>query len=409
MSGPNSDHSSPETDLLWNWGEAGPRKVWTQPCGSGYGMPIVVHDIVYVLALEDDHTTVVARSADTGNEIWKWLGPEASYEDKYEDYSDGPYSTPCWNDGILYAITGEGVLVAIDAQNGQSLRELNLLNEFAAPVGPFPWGTSPRIFQVDGEDRMLINVGGQESSGVVCLNPSDFSVVWKSTDEGRCYATPRVTSVGNTQVAIVFTDKNVLGLNATDGTLLWSEKFGVRGDPMLRSNSVSPLVVDGDPKSVYVTAGPGAGVLKIDLLPNAEPAIENLGRRVLDSQFNNMVCDGDYLYGYTSKWNRQAQFRCIDRFDGEIVWEHDSELQRGSSILVDSHLLLLGEAGHLAAFEAGPEGPNVVSATTEPVVEGPAYTAPVLSNGRLFIRTERELTCFELRSQQTPSLSEDSL
>lgn len=402
MSGPLSNHSSPETQLDWSWGGDGPGKLWSKPCGSGYSMPIVANGTVYILGREANRTTLVARSVQDGSESWRWNDEPAKYTDEFETYSDGSYSTPCIAGDHLYLITGDGILVDLITETGVQQRKLDLLGEFDAPVGPFPWGTSLLVIEPDGVEqqrRLVINVGGANNSGMVCINASDFSTVWTGTSEGRSYASPRLAMIGDRQVIIQLTQRNVVALEANSGQLLWSTKFGGRGDPTRRANSVSPLLIPGEPTRAFITAGPGVGLLRVTMESIDHIESELFGsekNRTLDSQFNNLVTDGQRLYGFTSKWNRQAQFRCIDMETGDVLWSWDSVLQRGGSVFVDNRILALGEDGHLAAISATSVGPRILAMTTSPVIEGPCYSAPVIAGGRLFIRTEREVACFRL-------------
>lgn len=365
-------------------------------------MPIVANGTVYILGREENQTTLVARSVQDGSESWRWNGEPAKYTDEFETYSDGPYSTPCIAGDHVYLITGDGILVDLMAETGVQQRKLDLLSEFDAPVGPFPWGTSLLVIEPDDDKRqrrLVINVGGANDSGMVCINASDFSTIWKSTSEGRSYASPRLAMIGDQQVIIQLTQRNVVVLEANSGQLLWSVKFGGRGDPTRRANSVSPLLIAGEPARAFITVGPGVGLLRVTMESIDQIDSELFGsekNRTLDSQFNNLATDGQRLYGFTSKWNRQAQLRCIDLETGDILWSWDSVLQRGGSIFVDNRILALGEDGHLAVVAATSDGPNVLAMTTSPVIEGPCYSAPVIAGGRLFIRTEREVTCFRL-------------
>lgn len=409
MSGPVGDHRSPARGLNWDWPEAGPPRAWSAECGSGYGMPVVSDGRTMILAKEDDKTSLTALSINDGLQEWRWDAAPAAYTDDYEDYSDGPYSTPTVQWGRVFAITGDGLLVVLDAANGDELARLDLLDTYNAPVGPFPWGTSPFAFEADGSRRVLINVGGPEA-GVVCLDAETLATIWKTTDEGRSYATPRVFQFGDRLVAALLTAKNALLLDANDGSEIWSKTFGVSGDPKLRANSVSPMVVASEPLSIFFTAGPGAGLLCVEARSLDDVSAEmfgSLGRRTLDSQFNNLTHDGERLCGFTSKWNRQANLRCIRLSDGELLWEYDSDLQRGASIAVDGKLIVLGEDGHLALMELSADGPNVLYQSKEPLIEGPCYTAPVLANGRLLIRTEREVVCFDIRPESPEDESVD--
>ncbi len=57
----------------------------------------------------------------------------------------------------------------------------------------------------------------------------------------------------------------------------------------------------------------------------------------------------------------------------------------------------MGEAGQLGLFEPTPEGPREISRFQVPGMKYPCWTAPVLSDGRLFLRSEDQLLSYQLR------------
>jgi hypothetical protein len=68
-------------------------------------------------------------------------------------------------------------------------------------------------------------------------------------------------------------------------------------------------------------------------------------------------------------------------------------------ILVQGHLIVLGERGRLFVVEASPAAYKQVSAT-EPLVTYPAWNPPILANGLLYVRGADKLRCFDLRQER---------
>ena len=114
------------------------------------------------------------------------------------------------------------------------------------------------------------------------------------------------------------------------------------------------------------------------------------------SQFNNFVAVNECVFGFTSKWNRQAQFRCLDIGTGEIRWEWPAEMGRGSIITADGHFYLWGEAGEFAVLSINTTQPNVVYRAKRPLLTGPTYSAPVIARKKLLLRNEKQLIAIDL-------------
>ena len=148
---------------------------------------------------------------------------------------------------------------------------------------------------------------------------------------------------------------------------------------------------------VLITAGPGAGSVCLRILPDGNYEELWRDRRVLDSQYNNLVCIDGFVYGYPSKWNGGAKFRCLELATGDLQWKWPAIIDRGSSLAVDGRFILLGETGHLATLKIDPAEPRPMSMTAEPIIDGPCYTQPALHRGLLYLRSEQKLLCLNLR------------
>ena len=69
---------------------------------------------------------------------------------------------------------------------------------------------------------------------------------------------------------------------------------------------------------------------------------------------------------------------------------------RSSFLYVDGHILNLVEDGTLELIEATPEKYEPVATMTIDSLGSPAWSAPVLSHGLLYLRGSKTLACFEL-------------
>lgn len=63
-------------------------------------------------------------------------------------------------------------------------------------------------------------------------------------------------------------------------------------------------------------------------------------------------------------------------------------------ILADQHLIVLGTSGLLGLVEATPEAYREKGLVQ--VLSGKCYAPPSLANGKLFIRSPKEMVCLDL-------------
>jgi hypothetical protein len=81
-------------------------------------------------------------------------------------------------------------------------------------------------------------------------------------------------------------------------------------------------------------------------------------------------------------------------------WRHDTrtpnKFGRGSAILADGKLIALGEGGLLGLLNPTPERPDEISRWQVPGMYYPSWAAPVLSDKKLYLRSENQLICLNI-------------
>ena len=104
--------------------------------------------------------------------------------------------------------------------------------------------------------------------------------------------------------------------------------------------------------------------------------------------------------------------RCLEWKTGKVTWDVPG-LTRSSLLYVDGHFICLSENGALRLIKANPrkfevvaavmlrdqnkqgaEDPNSLGAL--PLLKYPAWAAPILSHGLLYVRGANRLVCLEL-------------
>jgi hypothetical protein len=132
------------------------------------------------------------------------------------------------------------------------------------------------------------------------------------------------------------------------------------------------------------------------------------------------VLHDGYLYAFSGRNEPDATFRCVEFKTGRLCWVRDERWRshsspqppvygRGSAILADGKLIVLGEGGRLGLFALNPRQPEEICSWQVPQLRYPCWAAPVLSRKRLYLRSENRLVCFdlerlsELRSKHEPA------
>jgi outer membrane protein assembly factor BamB len=150
-------------------------------------------------------------------------------------------------------------------------------------------------------------------------------------------------------------------------------------------NAADPIVIGGD--RFFITSGYGHGCALIQV-SGGEPTLvwEN---KNMSSQMSGGVLWQGHVYGIDDK-----QLRCLSLDTGEVKWTEKS-VGKGSLMLADGKLIVLGEKGELYCAETSPAGFKVISRAQ--VLGGKCWTTPVLSNGRIYCRNAKgDFVCLDV-------------
>jgi outer membrane protein assembly factor BamB len=337
--------------------------------------------------------TLTCFDVSTGHPRWQFSNP-TSYQCKTH-YSSGPYSTPVMDDVRVYAWGTEGNLYCLARADGTLLWQRELWREFGVePRGYFPPAGSPLLVG----DRLIINLGAADAgAGIIALDKHDGRTLWTATKHRAGCATPCAATIHGRSFAFVFTADGLVELDPQTGREYWQIAFRANNPELV--NATSPIVY----QDIVFVSGYSLGSLCIQVQPDGSyQELWRDKRRNLDSQYNPVICIDGWVYGFAAL---DDTLRCIKLRTGELAWKGLRELERGAAIAVGQQLIVLGTRGHLASVRIDPRRLNVLSQPKEPVLAAPAYSFPALHRGRLLIRNEAELVCFDLRALKATSTS----
>ena len=395
--GPNRDGISKETGLLHEWPAAGRTLIWQlTDVGSGYSTPSVAGGRIYLLGNQGmDDEFVQARNEQDGTLVWSTHIGKVGNPDQQPPYP-GARSTPTVDGEVLYALGSDGDLACLQLSNGSTRWHKNLRSDFGGEPGVWAYSESPLI---DGE-TLVCTPGGDAT--IVALNKKTGETIWKAAlpdGDQAAYASAIVATIDGVKQYVQFVQKGVVGLDAKTGALLWSYGRTAKGSA---ANIPTP-VVDG--KFIYTAAGmSGGGLVKIDKTADAEAKFD--ANQVyfagnLPKAIGGAVKVNGYLYGT----NTQA-LQCVDFSTGDVKWT-ERGIGAGSVLYADGNLYLHGEDGEVALVEATPDGyhekgrftPPDAPDRSAPGLSMKAWAYPVLANGRLYIRDQNHLWCYDVKAK----------
>jgi outer membrane protein assembly factor BamB len=186
--------------------------------------------------------------------------------------------------------------------------------------------------------------------------------------------------------------QSVGAVNAKDGSLLWKVPF-----PGKTAVIPTPIFHDGH---VFVAAGYGVGakLIKIGEGNKAEDLNPEPNPNMINHHGGVVLVNGN-LYGYSDK----GGWTCLDFKTGAVKWQENAALKKGAIHYADGKLYLLEEnTGTVALIDASPDGWKehsrftLTPQTTQRNPKGKVWTHPVVANGKLFLRDQELLFCFDV-------------
>ncbi|MHB8902586.1 MAG: outer membrane protein assembly factor BamB family protein [Thermoguttaceae bacterium] len=377
--GPARDGKSPDTGLLKTWPEGGPPLLWrAQGIGSGYASIAVVDGKVYTTGQIDER--LVISVFDTEGKRLAQVPHDTAWTKNYP----GSRSTPTLDGGNLYLVSGHGLVGCYDTRSMRARWSVRM-SDFGG--SPPEWGYAESVL-ILGE-LAIITPGG--SKCIVALNKNTGQPVWASSgfQAGAQYSSCFAFQFGGVPIIAAGTHGGLVGVDARNGRALFT-------NPFAEGNTAScptPVAADG---YVFWAVGYGKGgiCLKLQGARDRITADQAWTTGDMDCQHGGYIVHEGHVYGN----NGGAGWACIELTTGKTVWK-ERGVGKGSVCFADGMLYLFAENGGRAALATcSPEG---LEMRGEFSVEGQgtSWAHPVVIGGRLYLRYDDNLYCFNVKGQ----------
>jgi len=417
--GPRGNGTSPERIALREWPAEGPPVAWKAKIKMGWSSPSVSKGEVFVAWTEQSNgmaETIACLDAATGAEKWKYTYDIGPYWKRNIGWAPGGFrSTPAVDDLYVYTLGAIGHLHCLDRKTGKVVWMKNLWDEWF-PSGEKGYSCSPMLadgklilYYGDGDHRVDSD---KKEFFVLCraLDPATGAVLWTFTEphregipmgEGQ---SPAITTIGGRRCALFTGNRCLIALAIADGSVVWRfECKNGRGTTM-----TTPLVLD----RVIFNLPDGDSFQAVSFDP---VKADTAGASVWRTEFATYTTihqfrpSGGYLYGFVGPIEGESaahasrsvlKLLCIDAATGKVKWSEPG-FRNGIAITEADGLLFVRSYQTLNLVEATPEGFRKrgeikVHDCRIPTVNLVDLVMPVVSGGRLYIRTHDELICFNV-------------
>ena len=381
--GPDRDNVSTETGLLKQWPEGGPALAWTaRGLGAGFSSVSISGGRIFTMGDDRSAAYLMALDESDGKKLWSLkIGRTGG------DAAPGPRSTPTVSGNVVLALGQWGDLVCAEAASGKERWRRNLVSDFA---GTRPGWEYTESVLVDGE-KVICTPGGVQGT-LAALDRETGRLLWRSKDltDAAAYASPVLATIGGKRQYVQLTSESVFGVDPDTGNVLWRAvrqgQTAVIPTPIVRDNFV------------FVTSGYGVGCNLFEISHSGAQfsARQVYANREMVNHHGGVVRVGDWLYGSSDP----GILKCIDFKTGDVKWKERS-IGKGALAYADGRLYLRSELdGKVALIDAKPNGYKEEGLLRQPSRSNePAWAHPVISGGKLYLRDQDVLLCYDIRGR----------
>jgi len=440
LRGQNRDGKSIDTGLLKEWPNDGPPLAWKiDKLGGGYSAPSIADKRIFGMSNRGEDEIVWALSETDGKELWVTrLGP--AFEQRSSQGREGPACTPTVDGERLYVEGLGGNVACLQVEDGKIVWQISMTDDFGGSVPRWSYRESPLI---DG-DKVICTPGSTDAT-LVALDKLTGKTIWKAqmpsgsdtgsagpggrpggfggapggTERGRgrpggrgggrggfgggsggaAYSSAIAFDFGGVRQYVQLTSRALISVAASDGKLLWQYD-----KPANRMGIIcaAPIYHDG---MVFASSAYGAGGGLVKLSKDASSNVkaeEVYATTEMQNHHGGMILLDGYLYG-ASGGNEGGALVCLDFNTGKVMWDQrDSAGRRakGSVALADGRLYYRIESGTMLLIEPSPKQYIERGRFEQPDrSRAPAWPYPVIANGKLYIRDQDVLLCYDVKAK----------
>jgi outer membrane protein assembly factor BamB len=188
---------------------------------------------------------------------------------------------------------------------------------------------------------------------------------------------------GDRQQVVAFTATALVGLDAAGGEELWRFPWETR----YGANIATPIALGN---WLYISSGYGEGcaLVKIESNGGRFEARQAYRNKRMENHYHSSVYFADHFYGF-----HNDRLTSMEAATGKVRWSR-SGYGKGSVLVAAGMLIVLGDAGQLVLAEARPVGFTPRGSCK--VCDGETWTVPVVAHGRLYVRDQQEVHCYDV-------------
>lgn len=378
-----------ETGLLKEWPETGPELfLKIEGIGKGFSQPVFADETIFISGIKEDTIDILSAYNIKGEMLW-----ETPYGRSWTNTYIDSRSTPTFENGKLFVVSGTGQLNCIDSKSGEIIWQVNASKNFEGEIFKHGDAESPLIFG----NSVLYTTGGEQNT-LIALDKKDGSLLWKtkSLGGGKSYASPVLIHHNGQDFIIAQTSENIISIQPGTGEIMWSynliqyhlHKSGVG------AQTNPPIYYKNE---LFATSGYNHPGIKFALSEDGRSVEVVWMNDTIDTHIGGVALVDGNLYGSNWQSNSKGKWASVNWETGKTNWEKEW-INKGSTISADGMLYFYEEKrGNLALVEPSQDSLKIISTFKIEHGAGPHWAHPSIYNGMLFIRHGDVLMIYNIK------------
>ena len=376
--GPQRDGHSSDRGLARQWPDDGPKLLWkVDNLGPGWSSLAVVDDRIYTTGNDGENQMVLCFDTQ-GKQRWKVpQGPEC----RHKSYP-GARSTPTVDENRIYVTGGNGLVTCHDAADGHILWRRDM-NEMGGKVGGWLYAESVLILG----NLAVVTPGG--SQAIVALDKHSGKDVWRSDASATAgYSSCIAIADQGSTIIVNGSQSGLMAVDAKTGKKLWANEFAARNT----ANVPTPAYADG---CLFWGVGYGKGGIcfKVNHAAGKWSFQEAWTTKDLSCHPGNYVVAQGRIYG------KGKGLVCVDLKNGRTLWS-ESAVAAGEVCWADGMLYVFSDTGGKAFLVEPSDAGAKIAGKLKVAGTGKSWAFPVVAGGRLYLRYDTNLYCFDVKAKQ---------
>jgi len=382
--------------LIDNFGNEGPKILWSKELGEGHSGAAIYEGLAYVLDYDEEERADVLRcySLLDGKEMWV-----RGYDLNVKRNHGMSRTIPAVTEDYILTMGPMCHVMCLERETGDFRWGLDVAKEYESEVPLWYTGQCPLI----DDGKAIIATGG--NALMVALDMETGEKLWETPNpEGwkMSHSSVMPFTFGGRKMYVYSAIGALVGIAADGddaGEILWQTT-------VWNHSVVAPSPVCMPDGKIFITAGYGAGSMMAQLSENSgEFSIEVLSkyppRDGLACEQQTPLYWNGHLFGIVPKDGgpNRNQLVCVHPDNPqETVWTSGTENRFGLGpyFIADGKMFILNDDGTL--FIARPSTERYIQVDSYKVIEDghDAWAPFAVANGYLIMRDAKTLVCIDL-------------